>query len=806
MMRFSWDPIYGSTSIGTILTAMVLVLLFTVTPNGINRSRYWTLIALRVVAAIALLLTMMRPALISTDNRPTASTLVVAVDQSRSMTLASGESSPTTQSPTTESPGSTTNAETRWGQQLRVLNSLSDRFDSIDESLNLSLVSYDANTAPLAGGPANEMSAWLKRLSDQTPDGNLTDLASPLRSATTASSTNPLAGVLLLSDGTQTAVPDRNSDNAISPTAAADLIAAIGVPLWTVALGPSAQGLNNRDVAITALPDTYRMFSGNETEITFSVDARRCANQSISVSLVWVDANGKSVPAATRTVTPNSNEETIPTRIPLIAPEPGRYQLVVQASSPAGETDISNNRQIAFVQVQSGGGRILYVEGTPRLEQMFLRRSVRRFPDMELTYRWIPRDTSKRWPIDLAGDLQPGRFDIIILGDLHSAALGKQQLEQIAQSVADGTALVTLGGERAYGPGGYGDSPLAQVLPVEMDASSVQPAGTVFNRAAINANPANAELLPGQMGEPSALIPTRNHPITTITTPTTNWPTLPETLGANRWLGTRTAPGVQVLLENKQQQPMLVVGEYGRGRVASLAFDSTWTWWRGGASEFHRRFWRQLMLWLLSREDTDETDIQLEMVQRRFLASEGSEFTASLVSISPIANSSNANQPPMTMIAEIKTEQGNIISVPANTASQTAGEQTTTRLSGSTPDTLPPGIHTLEVRTEGLGAELSETVAFQITDDTRELTASRTDHSQLQRLAEATAASGGESFRADQVDELFDRIAERQRRAERVVIDKYRLGDDPVSGWILFAMFAGALSSEWYLRRKWGLA
>ncbi|CAN0445742.1 unnamed protein product [Hapterophycus canaliculatus] len=246
---------------------------------------------------------------------------------------------------------------------------------------------------------------------------------------------------------------------------------------------------------------------------------------------------------------------------------------------------------------------------------------------------------------------------------------------------------------------------------------------------------------------------------------------------------------------------MLVVGEYGRGRVASIAFDSTWTWWKGGASEFHRRFWRQTMLWLLSREETDEDNIQLKMSQRRFLASKGSDFVATL-----ITRPSGTNQSPVSMTAQIQTEAGETIAIQADTSTQTVGEQTTIRLTGKTPGTIPPGIHTLEVKTQGSTTELSETIAFQVNDDTRELTASLTDHSQLQRLAQATAASGGESFRADQVDELFDRINERQRRAERVVIDKSRLGDDPISGWILFVLFAGALSTEWFLRRKWGLA
>jgi hypothetical protein len=296
------------------------------------------------------------------------------------------------------------------------------------------------------------------------------------------------------------------------------------------------------------------------------------------------------------------------------------------------------------------------------------------------------------------------------------------------------------------------------------------------------------------------------HPITTITTPSTTWATLPETLGANQWLGTKTPPGVQVLLEDQRGQPMLVVGEYGSGRVASLAFDSTWTWWRSGASEFHRRFWRQLMLWLLSREETDETNIQIEMDQRRFLASDGSDFTASLLLNQSTGGQVLGDQVPVQLIAEIKTNDGEAVSLSTDALTQTNGDQSTLRISGITPATIPAGIHTLRVRSQGLTEPLSETMAFQVIDDTRELTANAADHSQLQRLADATSASGGAAFRADQVDQLFGRITERQRRAERVVIDQFRLGDDPTSGWILFLLFAGSLSTEWFLRRHWGLA
>ncbi|MFG0287759.1 MAG: glutamine amidotransferase [Rhodopirellula sp. JB044] len=841
-MRLSYDPIYDSGLVGVLLTVAVVMLLFVITPKGISPRRRLVLLILRGFAALALVLTMLRPSVVRTDNRPAAATLAIAMDTSRSMTLASGDESAAftnSGSPTTGEAATNGDVDTRWQQQDRILSTLGERLTKLDDQLNVALYRYDGSSESIASGPASDLLQTLGVKDQLRPTGVLTDLSAPLDAAVAASRGTPLAGILLLSDGTQTAGPDAPSKEqtdspsetnpptrAGDPIASARLVSAIGVPLWTVALGPRADTNRVQDVSVQSLPETYRMFTGNETEVSFEVQTQGYPGVPIALTVDWVNSAGVSRTAATRTVTSDAPSHTEAFRIPVVAPEPGQYQLFVRARPPAGEPNASNDSQLAFVDVRPGGGRVLYLEGTPRLEQTFLRRALRRFPDLDLTYRWIPRDTAARWPASLADDLQTGRFDVVIIGDLHSAAIGDKQLEQLADAVAAGTALVTLGGERAYGPGGYADTPLAKVLPVRMDGSvAITPGREIENR------------LRGQLAGPITLRPSRGHPITTIKTlgRDANWTTLPPMPGANALPGVKTNPGVQVLLEDNNEAPMLVVGEYGQGRVASLAFDSTWVWWRGGASEFHRRFWRQLMLWLLSREDDRDNELQLEMTRRRFSTSQSSLLSGS-ISLSPdtAARSENwsaevvmesGEKRPLNITANTRTNGdqretivnaeilGAAIEMPsANNASNLPDDGTSPALNNqakfaATASSFPPGVHRVRVR---LGDPSNPTVAaelpFQIVDDTRELSVIAADHALLERIAAMTKESGGAAFRPDQLDKLVDQITAQRRRAERAVIQKWRLGDDPASGWILFTLFAGCLCSEWTLRRRWGLA
>jgi hypothetical protein len=271
-------------------------------------------------------------------------------------------------------------------------------------------------------------------------------------------------------------------------------------------------------------------------------------------------------------------------------------------------------------------------------------------------------------------------------------------------------------------------------------------------------------------------------------------------LGANQLLGPKVAPGIQVLLETEMGDPLMVIGEYGSGRTASLAFDSTWRWWRYGRTEVHRRFWRQLVLWLLSRENNADSRLVITMDARRFATDKPPEFRAEVQSF--------GEQSELTpLVAEIVDSNGDVTRLNVNTESSSSQSSRMTQAIRGRITELAVGFYRLRVRAESPDATVPpEELAFQVVDESRELAQPLADPVYLSQLADLTADHGGASFLPENIDELITTIRERRSMAETPVVEKFRLGDGPFTGWLLFGIFAGALSTEWFLRRQWGLA
>jgi uncharacterized membrane protein len=751
MTSFAVEPIYGSVLLALIAATVTYVVILLVTPPTDNpRQRRW-LIALRSTAALALLLALLRPTLLRTDNRPADAALIIAVDTSKSMTLPAGT------------------GDDRWAVQTEVWRKLANSIFEIDETLDVRLVAYDQTTRQIEAQPDT--------LDALKPTGDLTDLAAGGLAAIQAAEGQPIAGIVMMGDGTQTAPQKGAGIGRVAET-----LDSLGVPFWTVPIGPAGGESASRDVAIDALQESYQLFAGNDVDVQFQVFARGLVGVDVPVRLTWIASDGTTTEVAERRVAATKSNQMTPLTIRLTAPPPGTYRLRVEAERQDGELVTTNNVQTAFVDVREGGGRILYLEGSLRNEQMLLRRSLRRFQDLDLTFRPILKDTSRRWPVDLNDLLEPGKFDIYIIGDLDANALGKEQLGELADAVSDGAGLVTLGGFQTYGAGGYADSGLTDVIPLRMDPA---------RRKSIDAETANRT---DQRTDAISIQLVRRHPITDLggDDPAQAWKQLPNLVGANRLIGPKVAPGVEVLLETSDQQPLLVIGQYGRGRTAALAFDSTWRWWRGGNRDAHRRFWRQLMLWLLSREESGD-DIVIEMDSRRFTGNNPPQFTASIQSIGDALVDAN-------LVAELIDESGN--ASPLDVTKQQAGSA----IRGVLPKTNP-GFYRLRVRPENDSTSLqTEEMAFQSVDESRELASPMADPVFLRQLAAMTADHGGAAFAPDEIDALIETIKNRRRAAETPIVKKFRLGDGPLSGWILFTLFAGMLSAEWFLRRRWGLA
>lgn len=763
-MQLSWDPIYTSPWLVAGLAGVMFALLLLVRPEheSLSPARRRTILWLRGIAGLVLILAMLRPALVKTDDQPAPATLAVLLDGSRSMNLPAGD------------------GRDRWAVQQSIWEALSPALQQRDQTLDVQILTYDQTARPI---DLAEVSQWLT----QPADGVETDIAGALRGALSQAAGRPLAGIVLAGDGTQTAKIEGAGAQQVART-----LASLEVPLWSVPIGPRGGDDTQRDVEVDGVPDHFLVFSGNTFALSATVRTQSLVGAEVPVRIQLFEQlpTGEAAPSqelAIRSVVPRSQSDSQVIDFALTAPPPGRYRMEVVADEQAGEALTINNRQVSFLDVREGGGRILLLEGEPREEQLRLRLALRRFPDLELVYRWIRRDQQARWPIDLENVLAKNQFDIYILGDLHSDAIGDAQLQQLKQRVDDGAGLLMLGGQNTFDAGGYADTPLADALPIRMDNSLARPAST---------DAVEAAQLPG----PLKIRVAKPHPLVRLTgdeDPQQAFDQLLPLTGANRFADVRAVPGVQVLLESEDEDPLLVVGDYGKGRVVTFAGDSTWQWWRQGDSPLHRRFWRQVMLWLLARDSLSDDAITVELDVRRFASQDTPAFRVR-------GRTSDESTAAISLNAELIAADGSRTPLSVSTRPTAAGE---TIVGGKLP-VLPPGLYRLRGFQSGAAdsaALAPDEIAFQVIESDRELLRPLADPAFLEQLSALTADAGGRAFATDQIDQLIDAIRKSRQEAVSPITEKKRLGDDPVSGWLLFLVFSGLLVGEWVLRRRWGL-
>ena len=146
------------------------------------------------------------------------------------------------------------------------------------------------------------------------------------------------------------------------------------------------------------------------------------------------------------------------TNIPVTvqAHNPGfqRYRAEI---TPQSDTQPKNNAAEALVQVE-GPPRVLLVEGAPGEAQPL---------HDALAAAQVTAETIA--PAALPTDLSAlAAYEAVALVNVPASALPAGAAERLPQYVRDlGRGLVVIGGDKAYGVGGYGDTPLAAALPVD---------------------------------------------------------------------------------------------------------------------------------------------------------------------------------------------------------------------------------------------------------------------------------------------------------------------------------------------------
>ena len=263
-----------------------------------------------------------------------------------------------------------------------------------------------------------------------------TNIAAAIRAGLAVLPPSAARRLVLLSDGQQ------NQEDAM---AAAALASAARVQLMSVPL----DAVRGPEVLVRALDAPTQLREGER----FTVSAQVESNVPTTASL-FLMVDGRLVANQDVNVDPGVSRFVLPVE-PLAN---GNHVLRLQMQA-ASDTLVQTNSAGAYVIVQ-GPPKVLVVEGTPG-EGQFLADALRA--------QGLNVDVSR--PDGAALDPEALlNYASTVLVDVPADNLPEARMQTLKSYVRDhGGGLLVVGGDRAFGPGGYARTPLEDMLPVRMD-------------------------------------------------------------------------------------------------------------------------------------------------------------------------------------------------------------------------------------------------------------------------------------------------------------------------------------------------
>ena len=315
------------------------------------------------------------------------------------------------------------------------------------------------------------------------PTDSDTQLLTALRQVSSRFGRRPPAGLVLFSDG-------RARDEAGVEQLAAQF-ARLKVPVHVVPVGDTAK---EGDVAIVAcvVPPRARRFAEVEVQVflrSYGYDGRRCEVSLTSPSGVEGEADRSLAPSVPVTLHDGFQSVGLAFRT-----EAKTRKLQVAVSTMPDEVSTANNSFKAEVQIDRTKIRVLYVEGSSQPLQPVqrgdkyelrgpysdLQQALSEDEDIECVTLHAPYGRSRLVRVAEVGGVSSLRgfpetvaelsaFDAIILSDVGADSFTEQQLGWLEKWIGQrGGGLLMVGGQRSFAAGKWEDTPLGEMLPIEM--------------------------------------------------------------------------------------------------------------------------------------------------------------------------------------------------------------------------------------------------------------------------------------------------------------------------------------------------
>ena len=578
-----------------------------------------------------------------------------------------------------------------------------------------------------------------------------------------------LDAILLVTDGN-----DTGGDQGALVT---PLLAARGMPVYPVVLG-SPDAPPRAEVHLASAAPYVRL--GDETMLSAVLTATGLDEQVVRVALY---EKGAPEPL---TVKENIRLGKVPVPVSFVV-KPSRagekvYRIVLEGvRGGASEQRLAAEHRLDVVDAKV---RVLYVD-IVRDERKIVGDWLARDPVVELATLtmlpkggWYGQGALKHKDI---GEGLPGnevdfyQYDVIVLGDIPRAYfrqggdVAETKLQWLAEFVARrGGGLVTLGGRSVYGAGNYQDSALAQILPFDLAYQGDPQIAREFN------------VTPTALGLVHPVMQLENDAEANREA----WGDMPTLEGCNR-VGP-AKPGATLLAVRQVEGgavPVIAIQDVGKGKVLSLAADTTWRWEmmrEAEAPDRFRRFWGNAVRYVAPDPRLQPGRPQIQRSQMNPAVGETLSLSTRLVDklFQPVRSAD--------LVVTVKSPSSRLLTIyPRDSRSK-------------------PGVYDYDVTLDEAGewvvtasnkTEVTEQVIHAGESD-EELDDPRARPDRMRTLA---AATGGKTFAADQTKELVQTLQTRGRHLTQThVVPLWNLP-------LTLILFIGLVCLDCLIRKRRGM-
>ncbi len=727
-----------------LLIGLAVLLYFLYVRFAVQLSKSWriALICLRTALIALIFFCIMRPVIVVPAVLPQSSYVLVLMDDSSSMKLADE--------------GDKTRLEAMQSLmdgQGQFYKSLTDKFKV--RTYKFAQASERADANALNG------------------EGEQTNLTAAIEQAVRDAAGLPVSGIVVMSDGASNAEADAASNLANTLTN----LKSRNLPVFTVGLGKAKIDGDIEVVRATA-PRRVIVKAGVTAEV--SIKASGEGQKSVQVDLY---EDGRPLRSQTVMLQGEATSVAKITFKPLTA---GVHRYTFSVKPQESEPILENNSQELLIEVEDAHPKILYIEGEPRWEYGKLRSAF--VEEKNITLVSVLRSADGKFyrqGVESGEELVNGfpkseaelfKYDAIIIGSIEATFFTFDQIRAIEQFVSRrGGTLLILGGAKALTAGGYGNTPIADLLPVYLRGETVEESQT-FTAQLTSRGKEHPALRLADAADANEKAWAQMPAVS-----------LPEVV-------TDIKPGATILLEARSKAgnrlvPLLTEERYGRGRTMAFLASDTWRWrmMMDSANRSFETFWLNLSRYLVEAVrhpveaaaeksfygKREEVKIKVEVGDEKYSAVSGAQ-----------------------VMAKVTTPSGATLDVPLKAANDAGFEGYAGSIASE-----EEGIYKTEITAKRgdksqalIGATQTSFLVGHLNREAQNVAQNR------ELLKRISADTGGNYYTPAQTSNLLEDLTHIE--SDNSVRVTYDLWDMPIN----FLLAIGLAAVEWFIRKRKGLA